>query len=116
MSNFRERATFAQAGSFFLTSEGNSALLPASARDQTVTKGDMIMVRLTFTSSARRVYQTVSFFHDEESYITNHLMTDLLGNSEFFSLESRCFPRLQLGKISRFSGNKIFTVSLWTSH
>ena len=59
----------------FLTSEGNSALLPASARDQTMTKGGMIVMLLMFTSSARRFFQTV-FFHDDESYITNHLMTD----------------------------------------
>ena len=60
----------------FLLSEGNSALLPAKARYQTVTKGGMIMMRLTFTLIAQH----------EESYITNHLMTDLSENSEF------CFP------------------------
>ena len=32
----------------FLTSEGDSALLPASARDQTVTKGGMITMQLMF--------------------------------------------------------------------
>ena len=61
--HLRKRATFS-------TSEGNSALLPASARDQTVTmcgqtrdqtvtKGDMIMMRLMFISSARCVFETV---------------------------------------------------------
>ena len=48
-------------GQQFLTSEGNIALLPASARDQTVTKSDMIVIRLMFTLSARRVFQTVFF-------------------------------------------------------
>ena len=32
------------------------------------------------------------------SYITNHLMTGPLGNSEF-SFPSQCFPRLRLGKL-----------------
>ena len=36
-ANFVKRATI-------LTSEGNIALLPAGARDQTVTKGGMIMM------------------------------------------------------------------------
>ena len=48
-------------GQHFLTAEGNSALLPASARDQTVTKSDMIMMRLMFCLSARYVHQTVFF-------------------------------------------------------
>ena len=43
-------------GGMIMMSEGNSALLPASARDQTVTKGGMIMMRSMFTSSARRVF------------------------------------------------------------
>ena len=88
----------------FLTSEGNNALLPASARDQTVTKGacgrdqtvtkgGMFMMRLMFTSSARRVFQTVFFFHDEESYITNDLTTEPSGNSEF------CFLRISMRRI-----------------
>ena len=59
----RKRATF-------LTPESNSALLPASTRDQTVRKGGMITMRLMFVSSARRVFQTLFFYH-EESYITN---------------------------------------------
>ena len=49
-------------------------------------------------------------------YITNHLMTGPLGNSEFsVSLESQCFPRLRLGDTLRFSGNKIVYVPLGTS-
>ena len=42
-------------------------------------------------------------------YITNHLMTGALGNSEF------CFPRLRLGKHWDSRETK-FTVSLGTSH
>ena len=68
----------------FLTSEGNIALLLASARNQTGTKGGMILMRLMFTSSTRRVFQTVFFFHDK---VTDPLMTDPSRNSEF------CFPR-----------------------
>ena len=83
----RERATCKRAT--FLTSEGNGALLPASTRDQTVTKGGMIM-RLMSPLSARRVFQTVFFFHNGESYITNHLMTDFSGNSKL------CFPRISM--------------------
>ena len=73
-------------GQHFLTAEGNSALLPASARDQIVTKSHMIMMRLMFCLSARYVFQ-IFFFHNEESY--NYIkspMADLSGNSEF------CFP------------------------
>ena len=52
----------------FLTSEENDALLPASARDQTVTKGGMIIMRSTFTPSARRVFQTVFFPRQRKLY------------------------------------------------
>ena len=58
--HLRKRATF-------LTTEGNSALLPASTRDQTVIKTGMIMERSMFTSSARHVIQTVFHFHEEET-------------------------------------------------
>ena len=40
-------------------------------------------------------------------YVTKHLITDPMGNSEFFSLESQSFPRLPLGQRLRFCGNKI---------
>ena len=74
-------------GQHFLTAEGNSALLPASAHDQTMTKGDMIMMRSMFTSSARCIFQTVFFSHNEESHNYNKSpVADLSGNSEF------CFP------------------------
>ena len=56
----------------FFMSEGNSALFHASARNQTVTKGGMIMMQLMFTLSAWRIFQTALC-----CYITNHLMTDL---------------------------------------
>ena len=46
----------------FLTSGGNSALLLASARDQTVTKVGMIIMRLMSTPSARRVFQILFCF------------------------------------------------------
>ena len=55
------------------------------------------MMQLMFTLSARRVFK-LSFFHDEESYITNPLMTDPSGNKEFVSLEFRCFPKRSRGK------------------
>ena len=41
----QERAAFAKAG-YILRSEGDSALLPASARYQTVTTGGMIIMLL----------------------------------------------------------------------
>ena len=41
-SNVYKLATFVKAGSI-LRSEGNSALLPASAHDQTVTEGGMLI-------------------------------------------------------------------------
>ena len=80
--HLRKRATF-------LTSEGNNALLPASARDQTVTKsacardqtvtkGGMIVMGLMFISCSARFSNCV-VFHDEESYITNQLMADPSG-------------------------------------
>ena len=49
-------------GGMIMRSEGSNALLPASARDQTVTKGGTITMGLMFTSCARRVFQTVFFF------------------------------------------------------
>ena len=58
----------------FLTSEDNSALLPASARDQTVTKGGTVMMQLMFTSSARSVFQTVFFPRRRKLY--NELFND----------------------------------------
>ena len=81
--------------------EGNSVLLPASARDQTVARGGMFMMRLMLTLSAWHVFffQTVFFFLNEESYITNLLMTDPSGKVNFVSLKSGCFIR--------FLGNKI---------
>ena len=59
--HLRKRATF-------LTSEGNNALLPASARDQSVTKGGMIMIRLMFTLSARRVFQTAFLYSTKKCW------------------------------------------------
>ena len=59
-ANLSERATF-------LTSEGDSALLPASARDQIKAKRGMIMMRLIYLECLAR------FCHDEESYITKQL-------------------------------------------
>ena len=89
-SNVHERTTFANVAKF-VTSEGNSALLPASTRDQTVTEGG-IDVSVRFSNC-------VFFFHDEESFITNRLMTYSFGRSgEFCSLESPRFPRIRLGK------------------
>ena len=43
----------------FLTSEGNSALLPANAHDWTMTKGGMFMMRLMLTLGAWHIFQTV---------------------------------------------------------
>ena len=49
-------------------------------------------------------------------YITNHLMTVPLGNSEFcFQLKSQCFPQLCIGNIEILGGTK-FTVPQGTSH
>ena len=48
-------------------------------------------------------------------YTTNHLITGPFGNSEFFSLESRGYPRHSSRETLRFSGNK-FSVPLGTSH
>ena len=48
-------------------------------------------------------------------YITNHLMTGPLGNSEFCFPRISMFPSTSSREILRFSGNK-FTVPLGTSH
>ena len=71
--HLRERATF-------LTSEGNKALLLASSRDQTVAKGGKIMMRLCSFRVLGEFFK-LCFFHDEESYITNDLMTNPSGKS-----------------------------------
>lgn len=87
-----EQATFAKVVTI-LMSEGNFALLPASATDHTMTKGGMIMMQLMFTSSAWQVFAklTVFFF-----LFFHKIMTDPSGNSEF------CFPRISRKKIHCF--------------
>ena len=70
-------------------------LLPASARDQTVTKGGMIMMRLMLTSSARRVFQNL--------FLRRRKLNNKSSNLDVL-LESRN------------SRETKFTVSLGTSH
>ena len=50
-----------QKWSTFFTSEGNSALLPASTHDQTVTKGGIIMMQLMFTLISARMFFKLCF-------------------------------------------------------
>ena len=86
----------------FLTSEGSSALLPASARDQTVTKGGMNLIPRVVGA-----FFKLLFFHDEESYTTNRLTTDSSENRDFCFPRISMFPSTSSRKTSRFSGNKI---------
>ena len=64
----------------FLTSEGNSALLPSGRHDYHA-------IDAYLECLAR--FSNFVFFQEEESYMTNHLMTNFSGNSEF------CLPRDQ---------------------
>ena len=65
--HLRKRATF-------FMSEGNSALLPARACDQSVTKGGVIMIHLMFTSSAWHIFQTLFFFFSTKKCWWNVLL------------------------------------------
>ena len=49
-------------------------------------------------------------------YITNHLMTGPLGNSEFCFPRNSIFPSTLSRETLRFSGDKIHCSSLGTSH
>ena len=75
-SNVYKLATFVKAGNI-LRSEGNSALLPASAHDQTVTEGGMLMMQLMFTSSACHIFQT--FFPQQRKLYNKSLNDRSLG-------------------------------------
>ena len=55
-------------GQHFL-SEGHSELLHTSARDQTVTEGGMITMRLMFTLRAQHIFQTVFFSATKKAII-----------------------------------------------
>ena len=80
---------------------GNSSLLPAKCWPllHVIRGGPMLSLE------SRLVFQTLLLF----CYITNHLFTDTLGNSEF------CFPRISMFPLTSSRETK-FTVPLGTSH